>query len=98
MDEITATILKFGSAVTADIWTETYRKTSFLSATIHYVNESSELHSSVLSAAPFDPSTSKTSENIQRYLLQNLRAFGVDTTEMSRKIVFVTDRGQNRGS
>uniref|UniRef100_A0A3P9DLA7 HAT C-terminal dimerisation domain-containing protein n=1 Tax=Maylandia zebra TaxID=106582 RepID=A0A3P9DLA7_9CICH len=95
VEEITATISKFGCAVTADIWTETYRKTSFLSATIHYVNEQSELHSRVLFAAPFDPSTSKTGENIRRHLLQNLRVFGIDATDMGKKIIFVTDRGAN---
>ncbi|KAL4009128.1 hypothetical protein ACER0C_002980 [Sarotherodon galilaeus] len=95
LEEITATISKFGCAVTADIWTETYRKTSFLSATIHYVNEQSELHSRVLFAAPFDPSTSKTGENIRRHLLQNLRVFGIDATDMGKKIIFVTDRGAN---
>uniref|UniRef100_A0A3P9CYL1 HAT C-terminal dimerisation domain-containing protein n=1 Tax=Maylandia zebra TaxID=106582 RepID=A0A3P9CYL1_9CICH len=94
VEEITATISKFGCAVTADIWTETYRKTSFLSATIHYVNEQSELHSRVLFAAPFDPSTSKTGENIRRHLLQNLRVFGIDATDMGKKIIFFKHSGQ----
>lgn len=95
VDEITATISKFGCSVTADIWTETYRKTSFLSATLHYVKEQFELHSRVLFAAPFDPSTPKTDENIRSHLLQNLRVFGIDATDMGKKIVFVTDRGAN---
>lgn len=49
----------------------------------------------MLFAVPFDPSTSKTGENIRMHLLQNLRIFGIDATEMGRKIVFVTDRGAN---
>lgn len=49
----------------------------------------------MLFAVPFDPSTSKTGENIRMHLLQYLRIFGIDATEMGRKIVFVTDRGAN---
>uniref|UniRef100_A0AAZ1XG43 HAT C-terminal dimerisation domain-containing protein n=1 Tax=Oreochromis aureus TaxID=47969 RepID=A0AAZ1XG43_OREAU len=84
VEEITATISKFGCAVTADIWTETYRKTSFclqpsitLMSNLSYIQE--------CFCCPFDPSTSKTGENIRRHLLQNLRVFGIDATDMGKK-------------
>uniref|UniRef100_A0A3B1IVY8 HAT C-terminal dimerisation domain-containing protein n=1 Tax=Astyanax mexicanus TaxID=7994 RepID=A0A3B1IVY8_ASTMX len=84
-----------------DIMTETISKirvkTSFLSATIHYIDDSYNLVSRVLFASPFEPGTSKTGDNIRSLLFQNLRVFGIDCTctNMVNKIVFVTDRGAN---
>lgn len=95
VDDMLATIEKHGCAVTTDIWTENYRKTSFLSATIHYIDPHYTLVSRVLFTAPFDTDTSKTGENIRALLFQNLRVFGIDCSLMGKKIVFVTDRGAN---
>lgn len=63
-EDIKVTIEKYGCAITTDVWTETYRKTSFLSATLHYINSDYKLQSRVLFSAPFDEGTSKTGENI----------------------------------
>lgn len=95
VDDISETIGKYGCAVTTDVWTETYRKTSFLSATLHFINSDYKLQSRVLFSAPFDDGTSKTGENIRALLFQNLRAFGIDCSVLGKKIVFVTDRGAN---
>ena len=95
VDDMLATIEKHGCAVTTDIWTENYRKTSFLSATIHYIDSDYTLVSRVLFATPFEADTSKTGENIRALLFQNLRVFGIDCALMGKKIVFVTDRGAN---
>ncbi|ROL03914.1 Transposable element Hobo transposase [Anabarilius grahami] len=91
---MTDTIAKYGCAVTTDIWTENYQKTSFLSATIHYIEANYDLVSRVLFATPFDAGTSKTGDNIRAFLFQNLRVFGIDSSQ-AKKLVFVTDRGAN---
>ena len=71
--------------MTTDVWTETFRKTSFLSATIHYIKSDYDLQSRVLFSAPLDEGTSKTGENIQALLFQNLRVFGIDCLLLGEK-------------
>lgn len=83
---MTDTIVKYGCAVTTDIWTENCWKTSFLSATIHYIDANY--------ATTFDAGISKTGETIQAFLFQNLSVFGIDGLQ-AKKLVYVTDRGAN---
>lgn len=94
--EIKPIIETYGCAITTDIWTEDYHKSSFISGTIHYTNNF-DLVSRVLFAAPFESGISKTGENIRRisYLFQKLREFGIDASLLSGRVVFVTDRGAN---
>lgn len=92
VNNMTEKIEKYGCAVTTDIWTKNFHKTSFLSATIHYIDSDYNLVSKVLFATPFEIDTSKTGENIRALLFQNLRVFGIDCSLMGKKIVFVTDR------
>ncbi|KAG9277849.1 zinc finger BED domain-containing protein 1-like [Astyanax mexicanus] len=79
VDIMTETISKYGCAVTTDIWTENYRKTSFLSATIHYIDDSYNLVSRV----------SLLFQNLRVF------GIDCTCTNMVNKIVFVTDRGAN---
>ncbi|KAK7886829.1 hypothetical protein WMY93_026450 [Mugilogobius chulae] len=96
ISEMRPIIQVYGCAITSDIWTEDYHKTSFISATVHYINDEFQLKSRVLFAAPFENNVPKTGENIKSLLLTKLRAFGIDATLMSSgRIVFVTDRGAN---
>lgn len=93
--EIKPIIETYGCAITTDIWTEDYHKTSFISSTIHYTSDDFVLVSRVLFAAPFENSMSKTGENIRNLLFQKLCAFGIDTSLLVGRVVFVTDRGAN---
>ena len=71
--EIKPIIETYGCAITTDIWTEDYHKTSFISGTIHYTDNDFKLVSRVLFAAPFESSVSKTGDNIRSLLFQKLR-------------------------
>ncbi|KAI2645924.1 Transposable element Hobo transposase [Labeo rohita] len=93
--EIKPIIETYGCAITTDIWTEDYHKTSFISSTIHYTNDDFAFVLRVLFAAPFENGVSKTGENIRNLLFQKLRAFGIDTSLLVGHVVFVTDRGAN---
>ncbi|GAA6104231.1 uncharacterized protein LOC115246885 [Tachysurus ichikawai] len=92
--EIKSIIETYGCAITTDIWTEDYHKTSFISSTIHYTNNDFVLVSRVL-FAPFENGVSKTDDNIRNLLFQKLRAFGIDMSLLVGHVVFVTDRGAN---
>ncbi|RXN27448.1 N-acetylneuraminate lyase [Labeo rohita] len=93
--EIKPIIETYGCAITTDIWTEGYHKTSFISGTIHYTNNNFDLVSRVLFGAPFESGVSKTGENIRSLLFQKLCEFGIDASLLSGRVVFVTDRGAN---
>ncbi|KAJ8351976.1 hypothetical protein SKAU_G00234520 [Synaphobranchus kaupii] len=93
--EIKPIIETYGCAITTDIWIEDYHKTSFISSTIHYTDNDFGLVSRVLFAAPFEDGVSKTGENIRNLLFQKLCAFGIDTSLLVGRAVFVTDRGAN---
>lgn len=58
--EIKPIIETYGCAITTDIWTKDYHKTSFISSTIHYTNNNFELISRVLFVAPFESGVPKT--------------------------------------
>ena len=94
-EEIKPIIEAYGCAITTDIWTEDYHKTSYISSTIHYTNNDFGLVSRVLFAAPFENGTPKTQDNIRNLLFQRLAAFGIDASLLASRVVFVTDRGAN---
>ena len=62
----------YGCAITTDIWSKDYHKTSFISGTIHYTDNDFKLVSRVLFAAPFESGVSKTGDNIRRLLFLKL--------------------------
>ena len=94
-EEIKPIIETYGCAITTDIWTEDYHKTSYISSTIHYTDNDFGLVSRVLFAAPFEDGAPKTQENIRNLLFKKLAAFGIDTSLLVSRVVFVTDRGAN---
>ncbi|GAA6085467.1 zinc finger protein 618-like [Tachysurus ichikawai] len=95
--EIKSIIETYGCAITTDIWTEDYHKTSFISSTIHYTNNDFVLVSRVLFAALFENGVSKTGDNSRNLLFQKFCAFGIDMSLLGR-VVFVTDHGANIGA
>ncbi|KAA0722912.1 hypothetical protein E1301_Tti013661 [Triplophysa tibetana] len=80
-------------AVTLDMWTDDYRKTSYLCVTLHYINNKWELIERVLCTSEWDSSLRKTADNIKPAIISALRKFGID--EFYSKLVYVTDRGAN---
>lgn len=88
--------LKSGTvAMTTDMWTDDYRKLSYLAITCHFIGEDFELVGRNLTTAMFPMEDAKTGENIRREIVKLLvTKFGLDSAFL-RKIVWVTDQGSN---
>ncbi len=77
------------------MWTDDYRKNSFLTITCHYITPDFLLRSRVLTTAMFPPEETKTGDNIRRELQHQLvSVLGFDACVMN-KVVWVTDQGSN---
>lgn len=88
--EIESIIKHFCCAATTNMWTEDCRKVSYISMTVHYVDENWELKSKVLFTCDF-PDERKTGENIRKNLQRIFTDFGIDV-ELLNNIKFVTDQ------
>ncbi|KAI4811469.1 hypothetical protein KUCAC02_014374 [Chaenocephalus aceratus] len=84
---------EYNGAVTLDMWTDDYRKISYLCHTIHYINSKWELVERVLSTSEWDSTLRKTSDNIKPAIIQALRRYSIE--DFFTKLVYVTDRGSN---
>lgn len=78
-------ISKQGVAVTTDIWTDDYKKTSFLGVNVHFIDSGSLKERTVTVAEIED----KTAVNIHKMLEETLIEYGIEM----KNAVFVTDRG-----
>lgn len=92
-EELGNTIEKWGGAVTLDLWTDDYKKNSYLCMTIHYINDKWDLIDRVLHTTLWDSNQKKTGDNIKPIVIQNLEKFGI--SEQFENLIYVTDRGSN---
>lgn len=85
-------------SATTDMWTDDYKKLSYISITIHYINENWELNSNVLHVGQFPYDQKKTGDNIRNNLKQFFNQW-LDNEESGdnflSKITWVTDKGSN---
>lgn len=81
----------YGGSVTTDMWTEQFTQTSYITLTVHYVNDDWKLVCRTLSTSEFDNDLRHTGVNIRKTIGEILSSFEID----SNKVVFVTDRGSN---
>lgn len=82
-------------AMTTDMWTDDYRKVSYLTITCHFITTDMELVNRTLTTAMFPLDEAKTGENIRREILRLLvTKFGLNASALN-KIVWVTDEGAN---
>ena len=81
-----------GGAFTTDMWTDDYRKISYISLTVHYI-ENWQLKEQVLAVSKF-PNVSHTAEQIKKVVLGILRSYNL-TSEIMKRSIFVTDSGAN---
>lgn len=91
--ELREQMSEYNGAVTLDMWTDDYRKISYLCHTIHYINSKWELVERVLSTSEWDSTLRKTSDNIKPAIIQALRRYSIE--DFFTKLVYVTDRGSN---
>lgn len=86
-------------SATTDMWSDDYKKISYISITIHFINENQELNSNVLHVGqfPYDKKK-KTGENIRNNLKQFFNQW-LDNEESGdnflSKMTWVTVRGSN---
>ncbi len=93
--EISDILCDINVGMTTDMWTDDYRKNSFLTITCHYITPDFLLRSRVLTTVMFPPEEAKTGDNIRRELQHQLvSVLGFDACVMN-KVVWVTDQGSN---
>ena len=83
-----------GGAFTTDMWTDDYRKVSYISLTVHYIDENWQINEQVLAASKF-PDVSHTAEHIKKVILGILSSYNLIPDVTMRKFTFVTDSGAN---
>ena len=76
-------------AITTDMWTDNYRRRSYIAFTLHFCNKEYELQSLTLKTVLFEGA--HTGENIKREMEATAKEFGFD----SKKTIYVTDNGSN---
>lgn len=82
-------------AMSTDMWTDDYRKTSYIAITCHFITDDYNLVGKTLTTALFPVVDAKTGKNIRREIVGLLvNKFGLDPSSLNR-IVWVTDEGSN---
>lgn len=78
------------------MWTDDYRKISYIAITCHYITDDYNLVGKTLTTAMFPMEDAKTGKkNIRREIVGLLvNKFGLDPSSLNR-IVWVTDEGSN---
>ncbi len=93
--EIKEVIRSVNVGMTTDMWTDDYRKVSYMAITCHFKTADFKLKSNVLTTAMFPHDEAKTADNIRKELQKQLvSVFKFDPSVMS-KVVWVTDQGSN---
>ncbi|CAH1770381.1 7853_t:CDS:1, partial [Entrophospora sp. SA101] len=82
-----------GGAFTTDCWTDNYRKISYISLTVHFI-DNWDLKEYVLAVSKF-PEISHTSDIIQRTIFSLLRGYNLQPESKIKRYAFVTDSGAN---
>lgn len=94
VEEIKEVMSLINIGMTTDMWTDDFRKMSYMAITCHYVTPTFELRSKLLTTTCF-PNHAKTGDNIRKELQQQLvTVLGFDASVMNN-VVWVTDQGAN---
>ena len=65
-----------GGAFTTDMWTDDYRKISYISLTVHYIDENWQICEQTLAVSKF-PDVSHTAEQIKKVVLGILNSYSL---------------------
>lgn len=77
------------------MWTDDYRKISYIAITCHYITDDYNLVGKTPTTAVFPVEDAKTGKNIRREIVGLLvNKSGLDPSSLNR-IVWVTDEGSN---
>lgn len=91
-DVLGAQFSSIGGSICLDVWTDDFKKISYLGITAHYIDNSYCLNSRLISCKALDINKSKTGEYLNKKLMHVLNYYGIDPR---KNVVFVTDRGSN---
>lgn len=83
-----------GGAFTTDLWTDDYRKISYISLTVHYIDESWQLREQILAASKF-PDVRHTADHIKKVILNILKGYNLAPDSSMKRYMFVTDSASN---
>lgn len=83
-----------GGAFTTDMWTDDYRKISYISLTVHYIDEDWQMREQVLAASKF-PDVRHTADNIKKTILNILKSYNLIPDTTMKRYTFVTDSASN---
>ena len=81
-----------GFGVTSDLWTDDFKKLTYLSCTAHWLENRKRKNSGIF--CKLFQAERKTAENIRHKLVINMTEVGLEES-MLKNITFVTDRGAN---
>ncbi|CAL9699746.1 unnamed protein product [Knipowitschia caucasica] len=95
VSELKQTLASGDIGMSTDMWTDDYRKMSYIAITCHFINSDFLLVGKTLTTAVFPAEDAKTGKNIRRELLRLLiNKFGLELSSL-KNIVWVTDQGSN---
>lgn len=80
-------------SATTDMWTEDYKKKSFITVTVHFFDDNFTLQKKVLFTS-FFKHKSKTGKNIKKDILRQFKKYGYNK-KLLVNVRFVTDQGSN---
>lgn len=86
-----------GGGITIDIWTDNFKKRSYMSLTTHFTDENFNLHDRILATYFLPGDLPKTGVNLKSEIFKILRQFKIfeALSKYPKRVVFVTDRGSN---
>jgi hypothetical protein len=82
-----------GGAFTTDCWTDNYRKISYISLTVHFI-DNWNLKEYILAVSKF-PEISHTADIIRRIIFSLLRGYNLQPEINIKRYTFITDSGAN---
>lgn len=83
-----------GGAFTSDMWTDDYRKISYISLTVHYIDDTWKMKEQILAASKF-PDVRHTADNIKKVILNILKGYNLVPDSSMKRYTFVTDSASN---
>jgi len=75
-------------------WTDDYRKISYISLTVHYMDETWQIKDQILAASKF-PDVRHTAGNIKKVILGILKSYNLVPDSSMERYMFVTDSAAN---
>ena len=94
LPEISRAVAVGHASSTTDLWTDDFKKVSYITMTVHYIDSAWKLNKHVIFTCNFPDDQRKTGANIEKELIRNCSKFGLETDQF-KKLRFVTDRGAN---